>query len=496
MIDLRTLRPLDDADHRRLGAPTRRAVVVDEGWRSGGLAAEIAARIVEQAFYDLDAPWRASARAEVPIPYAQPSRGGGAAAAGDHRRAARASCWAADESSSACPRSAPTWTPGTLVEWLVAARRRGQARRRRGAWSRPHKGAIDVEIFDDGVVDQLLVEPGAARCRSARAWRCCAGPTTPRAAGAAGARTGAGRQRPRPRRCGRAGRAARGNRGATRAISPAARRRAAELGVDLDALTRHGPGGAVILADVEARLRSAAPPARRQAQPTAAARRPSTAPCARAIGRRHGPLQARDPALLPGAHDRRAAPPCAWLERLNADRPVAERLLPAVLLVKAVALRAARGTRAQRLLRRRRASGPAPAIHVGLAIALRGGGSSRRRCTTPTSARSDDADGGLRDLVARARAGSCAARSWPTRRSRSPASASAAPRRSTASSTRRRWRWSASAHRARPWVVEAPDRGAAGGDRHPAADHRVSDGHRGGLFSPRSTAACSTRRNL
>ena len=50
---------------------TRRAVVVDEGWRSGSLAAEIMARIMEQAFYDLDAPVARVCSEEVPIPYAK-----------------------------------------------------------------------------------------------------------------------------------------------------------------------------------------------------------------------------------------------------------------------------------------------------------------------------------------------------------------------------------------------------------------------------------------
>ena len=50
---------------------THRAVVVDEGWRSGSLSAEISARIVEQAFYDLDAPVERVCTAEVPMPYAK-----------------------------------------------------------------------------------------------------------------------------------------------------------------------------------------------------------------------------------------------------------------------------------------------------------------------------------------------------------------------------------------------------------------------------------------
>jgi len=70
VIDLRTLRPLDTSTFLASVARTHRAVVVDEGWRSGGLSAEIAAEIQEQAFYELDAPVARVCSAEVPIPYA------------------------------------------------------------------------------------------------------------------------------------------------------------------------------------------------------------------------------------------------------------------------------------------------------------------------------------------------------------------------------------------------------------------------------------------
>jgi pyruvate/2-oxoglutarate/acetoin dehydrogenase E1 component len=69
VIDLRSLRPLDDATIMASVRKTRRAVVVDEGWRSGSLAAELSARIMEQAFYDLDAPVGRVCTEEVPIPY-------------------------------------------------------------------------------------------------------------------------------------------------------------------------------------------------------------------------------------------------------------------------------------------------------------------------------------------------------------------------------------------------------------------------------------------
>ncbi|MBC9715921.1 alpha-ketoacid dehydrogenase subunit beta [Streptomyces sp. TRM66268-LWL] len=70
VIDLRSLRPLDDATIMASVARTHRAVVVDEAWRTGSLAAEITARITEQAFYELDAPVGRVCSAEVPIPYA------------------------------------------------------------------------------------------------------------------------------------------------------------------------------------------------------------------------------------------------------------------------------------------------------------------------------------------------------------------------------------------------------------------------------------------
>ncbi len=71
VIDLRTLRPLDDATIVASVSKTRHALIVDEGWKSGGRSAEIKARIVVQAFYELDAPPGRVCGAEVPIPYAK-----------------------------------------------------------------------------------------------------------------------------------------------------------------------------------------------------------------------------------------------------------------------------------------------------------------------------------------------------------------------------------------------------------------------------------------
>jgi pyruvate dehydrogenase E1 component beta subunit len=71
VVDLRSLRPLDLDTIVTSVRKTQRAVIVDEGWRTGSLAGEISASIMERAFYDLDAPIMRVCSAEVPIPYAK-----------------------------------------------------------------------------------------------------------------------------------------------------------------------------------------------------------------------------------------------------------------------------------------------------------------------------------------------------------------------------------------------------------------------------------------
>ena len=71
VIDLRVLRPLDQDTVIASVARTHRAVIVDEGWRSGSLSAEVSARITEHAFWELDAPVERVCSAEVPMPYAK-----------------------------------------------------------------------------------------------------------------------------------------------------------------------------------------------------------------------------------------------------------------------------------------------------------------------------------------------------------------------------------------------------------------------------------------
>ncbi len=71
VIDLRVLRPLDTQTVLASVVKTHRALIVDEGWRTCSLAAEISAQIMEGAFYDLDAPVGRVCSAEVPMPYAK-----------------------------------------------------------------------------------------------------------------------------------------------------------------------------------------------------------------------------------------------------------------------------------------------------------------------------------------------------------------------------------------------------------------------------------------
>ncbi len=71
VIDLRVLRPLDEETILQSVRKSHRAVIVDEGWRSGSLSAEVMARIIEREFWSLDAPLARVCSAEVPLPYAK-----------------------------------------------------------------------------------------------------------------------------------------------------------------------------------------------------------------------------------------------------------------------------------------------------------------------------------------------------------------------------------------------------------------------------------------
>lgn len=230
---------------------------------------------------------------------------------------------------------------GTLTEWRVqpgTAIHRGQV----VALVETAKGIIDIESYEEAVVEKLLVAPGdhvpvggPLALLSGEAVATPAGPAPePRPVTAL----------PAPKTVAPA---ARGK------ASPAARSLAAKLGVDLATLAGTGPQGAVSLADVQA-----------AAQPRGGMRA--------AIGA----AMARSKREIPHyyiQHSIDFTPAADWLAAYNATRPVPERLLPAALLIRAVA-RAAAEQPGFNGYYQERSFAPAAAVHLGVAIALRGGG--------------------------------------------------------------------------------------------------------------------------
>jgi pyruvate dehydrogenase E2 component (dihydrolipoamide acetyltransferase) len=279
---------------------------------------------------------------------------------------------------------------GTLVEWL---KHPGDVVRRGDiiAVVDTQKGAIEIEVFEDGVLAQAMVQPGE---------RVPVGTVLALIDG-----TAPERPAPPPPASApivappAAGRAASEEPGRVR-VSPIARRLATELGVDLTHVPGTGTQGAITREDVE---RAAAALARAPAQPPAAA--PDRAAAMRAA---IASAMARSKREIPHYYlsttiDMTAA--LVWLRSENDKRPIGERLLPAALLIKAVALalRDVPELNGHWIDGRFRA---APGIHVGCAISLRGGG-----LVAPALHDADRTDLStlmrrLQDLVARARAGS------------------------------------------------------------------------------------------
>ena len=245
---------------------------------------------------------------------------------------------------------------GTLVEWNVKP---GQKVKRGDvvAVVETQKGAVEVEIWDDGVVDQLVVEPGTkvpvgsvlALLRGENEAPLAPYVAVPPPAAAPVARA-TPVAAPAPVQIGR-----------REKISPAARRRAAELGVDLDHIAPGGADGVVSLADVEL----AAETARTVHEDKPAAMR-------RAIGAAMAKSKREIPHYYLGTTiDVSVA--LDWLERSNRERPVQRRVLFAAVLLRAVA---------QSLKDFQELNGfwsegrfkPAAAVHLGVGIALHGGG--------------------------------------------------------------------------------------------------------------------------
>jgi pyruvate dehydrogenase E2 component (dihydrolipoamide acetyltransferase) len=301
---------------------------------------------------------------------------------------------------------------GTLNEWLVKPGdtvTRGQI----VAVVETTKAAVEIECWHEGVVAELLVSVGQtvavgtplatlAEAGETVAPRTPAPVVTPVEAPHAEAPVVA-----RPS-------VAASPVGHRLWVSPVARRTAASLGVDLKAVTGTGPQGAITLADVE---HAAAEKHHAEPKPTPAAPPPSTEPktAAQKAKERGAAMRASIAAAM--SRSKREIPhyyladeiildtALSWLTEQNLNRPITERLLPAVLQLKAVALAAQRFTEFSGFWRDEGYE-PHPAVHVGVAISLRGGGLVAPAIHDVAEKKLDELMRDLTDLVARARAGS------------------------------------------------------------------------------------------
>ncbi len=273
---------------------------------------------------------------------------------------------------------------GTLVQWL---KNPGDPVTRGDiiAVVDTDKGAIEIEVFNDGVLDRTLIEPGqkvpvgAVLALIREAGQTVAAP--PPASVAAGAAPG--ERRPR--------------------ASPAARKAAQELRIDLANVTGSGPAGAITLDDVERAASRRRVPAPERPTP------PATPPLDRAAAMRSAIAVAmsRSKREIPHLYLSTTIDMTrmlAWLASENGKRSVERRLLPIALLLKTVA-RAALEVPEVNGFWRDNAFQRGAGLHLGCAIAVRGGG-----LVAPAVHDTDrkDLDALMRevlDLVARARAG-------------------------------------------------------------------------------------------
>jgi len=293
---------------------------------------------------------------------------------------------------------------GQLVEWLVAP---GDVVRRGDvvAVVETQKGAIEVETFEAGTVRRLIATigqdlPVGAPMALILAEGETAPPdqpaaTLPEAAVHAEAVADDAAQRPPP-----ADLPARTARIDGAAASPAARARAQALGIDLSQITGKGPGGAILLADVEAAALSATKPAK---APRAQLRPAPGAEMRRAIAA----AMTRSKQTIPHVYLSQTIDIQDVMDRLtawNAQRPPAERILPGAVFLRATA-RAAVDVPQINGHWIEDAFAPARAVNLGLAIALRGGGLVAPALMSAETLTLPQVMGGMRDLVTRARAG-------------------------------------------------------------------------------------------
>jgi pyruvate dehydrogenase E2 component (dihydrolipoamide acetyltransferase) len=292
---------------------------------------------------------------------------------------------------------------GTVTEWMVQP---GDAVHRGDivAVVDTDKADVDVEIFENGVIEQILVPAGErvavgtplAMVRSAAPAGTAPPPVPEPPAPPAPGPPPVPEAPPAPVPTAAAT--------AVTTPSPVLRRLARHLGVDLETVAGTGPDGAITRADVESAARAA--PAPREVVTGAAA--PSKTPDRdRAMREAIARLMARSKREIPHYYlgaDVDFSRSRAWLDEANAERPVAERLLPAVLELKAVAL-AAREFPDLNGFWVEDGFVPGDGSHLGVAISLRGGGLIAPALHDADAKTLDELMRDLRDLVARTRAG-------------------------------------------------------------------------------------------
>ena len=363
---------------------------------------------------------------------------------------------------------------GKLLEWKVGPGetvKKGQV----VAIVDTSKAAVDVEIWAEGTVFELLVAPGeTVPVGTVMATLLEAGETpetakrTPRAAPAPKA---AAAPSPAPAAAARPAAAIAGR----RRISPAARTHAEELGVDIDSVAGTGPEGAVTLADVEQAAATKVSPARAVPVPDKAAEMRKAIAAAMSRSKREIPhYYLSEPVPMRRATD--------WLAQANEGRPITARLLMAVLQLKAVAL-ALRKFPEMNGFFRDGAFQPASAAHIGVAISLRQGGLIAPAIHDVGNKSLEQLMLDLTDLVKRARAGSLRSSemSDPTLTVTNLGEQGVAavygviypPQVALVGFGR---------IVEQPWVENGTLTVTPVVTASLAADHRVSDGHRGGLF--------------
>ncbi len=377
---------------------------------------------------------------------------------------------------------------GKLVQWLVkpgSAVKKGDV----VAVVETYKGAFEIDIFEDGVVSELCAKEGEELPVGALLARIAAPgeePAVPAKAAEEEPKVPIKKPaalKPAPAKAAPVPRPSPvPSRGRTK-ISPVARRRAGELGIDPDMLNGTGIDGSVTLADVElaaAKGMSAKAPS------------PAAAPAVRRTG--FDPDQMRQAIATAMARSKREIPhyylsstidmsrPLAWMEAFNRERRPEERLLPAVLFLKATALALREHPQLNGFWENNRFR-PADGIHIGWAIALRGGGLIAPAIHEVDRYALPSLMEALRDLVARARGGGIRGSEMmdPT---------------FTVTSLGERGAESAfgviyppqvaimgfGRTVVRPWVVDGDVTARPLVTASLAADHRASDGHAGGLF--------------